>query len=174
MNPPHHGRRARRFASLLLCACALAHAAAPAKPNVLFILTEDQGAHLSFLGTPGLQTPHMDELARSGVYFNRAFVAYPVCSPTKAAIYTGLHNHTNGLLNNTPNFHKPAAQLTPAERNNALYVRNRIAAELPTLVEQLHEAGYYQGVTSKLHVAPNEKFPYDEFLRAEKTVAPVF
>ena len=160
---------AKRFLPLLfLATCVffpalLVAASSPTRPNILFILTEDQGAHLGFLGTPGLRTPHMDSLARSGMYFNEAFVAYPVCSPSKAAIYTGLHNHTNGLLNNTPNYHKPAAQLTPAERNNALYVRNRVRENLPTLVERLHAAGYYQGVTSKLHVAPNEKFPYDEF-----------
>lgn len=148
-------------AGLALLSASL-HAAAT-RPNILFILTEDQGAHLSFLGTPGLKTPHMDSLARTGVFFDQAFVAYPVCSPSKAAIYTGLHSHTNGLLNNTPNFHKPAAALTPAERNHALYVRNRVRENLPTLVERLHAAGYYQGVTSKLHVAPNEKFPYDEF-----------
>jgi len=135
-----------------------------AAPNLLFILTEDQGAHLSFLGTPGLQTPHMDSLAKSGVYFRNAFVAYPVCSPSKAAIYTSLPNHLNGILNNTPNFHKPAEQLTPAEQKNPLYLKNRIAAGIPTLIERLKDAGYYQGVTHKLHVSPNEKFPYDEFI----------
>lgn len=149
------------------------HGAHAVRPNILFILTEDQGAHLSYLGTPGLQTPNMDALARSGVYFQNAFVAYPVCSPSKAAIYTSLHNHTNGLLNNTQNFQKPAASLTEAERNNPVYVHNRIHANLPTLIERLKAAGYYQGVTHKLHVAPNEKFPYDEFLPGEdgKTVA---
>lgn len=139
----------------------------PKRPNILFILTEDQGAHLSLLGTPGLQTPNMDSLARSGVFFRNAFVAYPVCSPSKAAIYTGRYNHGNGILNNTPNFHKPAEQLTPAEKNNPLYLRNRVPSEMPTLVEKLKSAGYYQGVTHKLHVAPNEKFPYDEFITGE-------
>ena len=137
------------------------------RPNILFILTEDQGAHLSFLGTSGLQTPHMDSLAKSGVYFRNAFVAYPVCSPSKAAIYTSLHNHTNGILNNTPNFHKPALELTVVEAKNPLYVRNRISQQTPTLIERLKSAGYYQGVTHKLHVAPNEKFPYDEFMPGE-------
>ena len=155
--------------SHLLCgffALVLGHsiAADAARPNILFILTEDQGAHLGALGTPGLQTPHLDALARSGVFFRNAFVAYPVCSPSKAAIYTSLHNHTNGILNNTPNYHKPAEQLSAAEKNNALYRTNRIAAGIPTLVERLRDAGYYQGVTHKLHVAPVEKFPYDEFI----------
>ena len=150
------------LAGLALVSASL-HAAAPARPNILFILTEDQGAHLGFLGTPGLQTPHMDSLARTGVYFDQAFVVYPVCSPSKAKIYTGLHNHTNGILNNTINLHKPASQVTAAERNHVLFRTNRIHDALPTLVERLHAAGYYQGVTSKLHVLPNEKFPYDEF-----------
>ena len=134
------------------------------KPNILFILTEDQGAHLGGLGTPGLQTPRIDGLARRGLVFSNAFVAYPVCSSSKACLYTGRHNHDTGLLNNTPNYHKRVDQLTPQERSQPLYVRNRIRAEIPTLTERLREAGYYQGCTHKLHVAPVEKFPYDEFL----------
>ncbi len=134
------------------------------KPNILLILTEDQGAHLGVLGTPGLQTPHIDALARSGTLFRHALVAYPVCSASKACIYTGLHNHRNGILNNTVNYHKPARELTPAEQRFPLYVRNRIAPDIPTLIEILLKNGYYQGATHKLHVAPVEKFPYDEFL----------
>ena len=149
---------------MLLAACPVMTARAVDRPNILFILTEDQGAHLSFLGTPGLRTPHMDSLAMSGVYFRNAFVGYPVCSPSKACLYTSLHNHTNGILNNTPNYHKPVDQLTDAEKGNPLYVRNRVPASIPTLVERLKAAGYYQGVTHKLHVAPVEKFPYDEFI----------
>ncbi len=152
---------------IALLAVSLAHAEAPAagrRPNILFILTEDQGAHLGCLGTPGLQTPRMDELASRGLLFRNAFVAYPVCSSSKACLYTARHNHDTGLLNNTVNYHKPAARLTPQERSQPLYVRNRIRAEIPTLTELLRDAGYYQGVTHKLHVAPVEKFPYDEFL----------
>lgn len=154
------------LAALLLAPIAALYAAnvQKPKPNLLFILTEDQGAHLGCLGTEGLQTPHMDALASSGMLFRNAFVAYPICSSSKACIYTGLHNHTNGILNNTVNYHTTAAKLTPAQRKFPLYVHNRIAAEIPTLTERLKAAGYYQGVTHKLHVAPVEKFPYDEFL----------
>lgn len=157
----------------ILCALVLlqAHAAEARKPNLLFILTEDQGAQLGFVGTPGIATPHMDALARSGVYFDNAFVAYPVCSASKASIYTGLHNHANGLLNNTINYHMPAAELTGAQRDLTIYANNRIHGTLPTLVERLHDAGYHQGVTHKLHVAPNEKFPYDEFIKATNGAA---
>jgi len=138
------------------------------RPNILFVLTEDQGAHLSMLGTPGLETPHMDALAKSGIYFNNAFVAYPVCSASKAAFYTGLHSHTNGILNNTHNFHKPADQVTKSERGLELAKTNRVREEFQTLTEILKANGYYQGVTHKLHVLPNEKFPYDEFLHGSR------
>ncbi len=162
-----------RGVTLLLASVAALLGADPGRPNLLFILTEDQGAHLGFIGTPGLVTPHMDGLARSGVYFDRAFVVYPVCSASKAALYTGLHNHTNGLLNNTLNLHKPAAQVTEAERAAPLYRNNRIRDGIPTLVERLRDAGYHQGVTSKLHVLPPGKFPYDEFLGPGSAVVDV-
>lgn len=138
--------------------------AVDSRPNILFILTEDQGAHMGALGTAGIQTPHMDALAQSGVLFRQAYVAYSVCSASKAAIYTSLHNHTNGLLNNTANYHKPATKLTDAEKERSVYRLNRIHSDTQTLVERLKNAGYYQGVTHKLHVAPVERFPYDEFL----------
>ncbi|SMP38657.1 Arylsulfatase A [Neorhodopirellula lusitana] len=138
------------------------------RPNILFVLTEDQGAHLSLLGTPGLKTPNIDSLARSGVYFDNAFVAYPVCSASKAAIYTGLHCHTNGILNNTHNFHMPADQVSKKQHALKLARTNRVREPLPTLTEILKRAGYYQGVTHKLHVLPNKKFPYDEFLHGSR------
>ncbi len=155
-----------RFITATFCAlCLLSGARATDRPNVLFILTEDQGAHLGVLGTPGLQTPNMDQLARSSTYFRNAFVVYPVCSASKSAIYTGLHNHTNGILNNTYNYHKPAGEVTEQERQRPLWHANRIHDQYLTLTELLHANGYYQGVSHKLHVLPNEKFPYDEFLR---------
>ena len=73
-------------------------------PNILFILTEDQGTHMSFLGTPGLSMTHMGRIAKSDVYCDRAFVDYPVCSPSKASIYTGTYCVTNGLRGVTTNW----------------------------------------------------------------------
>lgn len=135
---------------------------------MLFILTEDQGAHLSFLGTPGFETPNIDRLARSGVYFDHAFVAYPVCSASKAAIYTGMYCHQNGILNNTHNVHRPASQVTQSERNMLLAKTNKVHDKYFTMTEVLKSNGYYQGVTHKLHVLPNEKFPYDEFIHGDR------
>ncbi|MGB7344129.1 MAG: sulfatase [Pirellulaceae bacterium] len=153
-----------RYTIALLIAIGSLTTASADRPNILFVLTEDQGAHMSFLGTPGLQTPNMDRLAKSGTYFHNAFVAYPVCSASKAALYTGLHSHTNGILNNTHNYHKPADKVTAEEHGRQLAKTNRVRDQYLTLTEILKDAGYYQGVTHKLHVLPNVKFPYDEFL----------
>ena len=160
-----------RLVVLLIAAVAFLLGVAPAaaqevsRPNVLFVLTEDQGAQLSFLGTAGLETPNMDRVARNGIYFNRAYVAYPVCSPSKASIYTGTYCHTNGMIGNTNNFFVPADQLTPAQRNAPVYSRMSVGENLHTLTEILRDAGYHTAVSGKLHVAPNEKFPYDEWFR---------
>ncbi len=132
---------------------------------MLLILTEDQGAQMGALGTKGLQTPNMDAIARQGVLFRSAFVAYPVCSPSKGALYTGLYPHTNGLRSLTQNFFVPASKLTPAQLNNPVYNHGRIRDSVPTLIERLRGAGYYTGVSMKLHVSPNHKFPFDEWIR---------
>jgi arylsulfatase A len=137
----------------------------PKRPNVLFILTEDQGAQMAALGTPDIATPRMDALAASGTLFRRAYVGYPVCSASKACIYTGLYPHSNGLLNNTKNHFKPAAELTAEDRANAAYKNVQIRTRNPTLVQMLKRSGYHCGITGKLHVAPNERFPYDDFIR---------
>jgi N-sulfoglucosamine sulfohydrolase len=135
-----------------------------ARPNILFILIEDMGAHLGCRGTPGLKTPQLDQFAASGTLFREAFTAYPICSPSKACIYTGLYPHMNGLRQNTENYPKPAAQLTQRERNAPIYRNVRLKPTCVTWVEVLKQQGYYLGQSGKLHVAPVEKFPFDEYL----------
>lgn len=119
---------------------------------------------MSALGTPDVKTPNMDALAASGALFRRAYVAYPVCSASKACIMTGLHSHVNGLVNNTNNYLKPAAKLTEAEKNAPPYKHTRIISTAPTLIEVLKQNGYRTAVAGKLHLSPNERFPYDQFI----------
>lgn len=155
-----------RFAALLIFffTSLLLPSAAEPLPNILFILTEDQGAHMRALGTSDVKTPHMDALAASGVLFRRAYVGYPVCSASKACIMTGLHSHTNGLINNTNNYLKPADKLTEAEKQSPPYLHTRIRSQGATLVEVLAAKGYHTAVSGKLHVSPNERFPYNDFI----------
>ena len=147
----------------LLLALILAPSLFAAQPNILFILTEDQGAHMSALGRTDIETPRIDALAASGALFRRAYVAYPVCSASKACIMTGLHSHVNGLVNNTNNYLKHAEKLTDAEKKSPPYLHTRIRSTAPTLVEVLVKAGYRAAVSGKLHLSPNERFPYHDF-----------
>ena len=135
------------------------------RPNVLFILAEDQGAHLGALGTAGLETPQIDDLAGRGMLFTQAFTVYPVCSASKASLYTGRHPHEHGLRGNTANLFKPADEVTPEDRTHPLYDRLRVGDGHPTLIELLHAAGVTTAITHKLHVLPNEKFPFDRYQR---------
>jgi len=68
-----------------------AGAAGRRPPNIVFILTDDLGwAELGCYGNAFNETPHLDRLAREGVRFTQACAAAPVCSPTRAALMTGL------------------------------------------------------------------------------------
>ena len=64
--------------------------ATPDRPNIVFILTDDQGPWaLGCSGNPEIRTPNLDRLARRGVYFENFFCTSPVCSPARASVMTG-------------------------------------------------------------------------------------
>ena len=69
--------------------------------NVLFLLSDQHrpGA-LGVRGDVHARTPHLDALARAGMRFDHAYCAYPVCTPSRAALLTGTYAHTNGVYNN--------------------------------------------------------------------------
>ena len=67
------------------------------QPNVVIILTDDQGwGDLSMQGNTNLQTPNIDRLAKEGVTFEHFYVS-PVCSPTRAEILTGRYSVRSGV-----------------------------------------------------------------------------
>lgn len=68
------------------------------KPNILLILTDDQGYHdVSYYGTKDIQTPHTDALATAGMRFDNFYANCPVCSPTRAALLTGRYQEFVGV-----------------------------------------------------------------------------
>ena len=76
---------------------ALTLTAAPSRPNIIFILTDDQGyGDLSCTGNPILKTPNVDRLHDEGVRFTDFHVG-PTCSPTRAELNTGRHEFRNGV-----------------------------------------------------------------------------
>lgn len=73
----------------------------PKRPNILFMLTDDQRWDAIGLGgSKHLQTPHMDRLGQEGVYFRNAFCTTSLCSPSRASILSGLYAHSHGVVDN--------------------------------------------------------------------------
>jgi len=71
------------------------------RPNVLFILTDDQRWDaLGVGGSRHLKTPNMDRLAKEGVHFRNAFCTTSLCSPSRASILSGLYAHAHGVTDN--------------------------------------------------------------------------
>ena len=71
------------------------------RPNFLIILSDDHNYRaLGCSGNKAIMTPHLDRLAKEGVYFNRCFTPNPICTPSRACIYTGQDSWTNGVTFN--------------------------------------------------------------------------
>src|SRR5438270_14078563 len=80
----------------LLPATAPAADASPKKPNILWLIAEDFGNHLSCCGTKEVWTPHLDRLAAEGMRYTRFYTTAPVCSPARSAFMTGMYQTTIG------------------------------------------------------------------------------
>ena len=72
-------------------------ASSVAKPNVVFIMTDDLNCELGSYGHPLFQSPNIDRLAEEGVLFENAYCNYPVCGPSRASFMTGLYPEQNGV-----------------------------------------------------------------------------
>lgn len=77
------------------------YAQAAAKPNILFIAVDDLRDTLGCYGNRSVKTPNIDRLAERGVVFERAYVQYPVCNPSRSSFLTGLRPDQTGVTDNT-------------------------------------------------------------------------
>src|SRR5688572_6097652 len=92
--------RRRLFLTALaaLCATHLCAAAGATKPNVLLIVSDDQGwPDLGVIGKKDIQTPHLDRIAAEGVRGTQFYVTWPACTPSRGSILTGRYPQRNGL-----------------------------------------------------------------------------
>jgi len=107
---------------------ALATAAEGARPNVLFLMSDDLNNLLGCYGDPLARTPHLDRLAARGVRFDRAYCAFPLCGPSRNSILTGLYPNSTGILANSQIFRQtiPSQQSMPQAFRLAGYFAARI------------------------------------------------
>jgi len=117
-----------------LCAAVVSLQAAE-RPNILLIVSEDNGQELSCYGDKNVKTPHLDSIARDGMLFENAYVSQSVCSPSRGTIFTGLYPHQNG-------------QIGLATHKYAMFNK------WPTTYAMMQKAGYFTGLLGKTHVNP--------------------
>ncbi len=87
---------------------------AGAKPNILFVLTDQWRASAAgYAGDPNVRTPNLDRLAQQGLNFRNAVSVLPVCTPYRAALMTGRYPTSTGMFLNDA--HLPAKELCMAE-----------------------------------------------------------
>lgn len=112
------------------------------RPNILLIVSEDNGAELGCYGDPYARTPVLDQLAKEGCRFANAYVTHAVCSVSRASFLTGLYPFQNG-------------QIGLATHRYAMFEK---WDNMPSI---LKEHGYRTGMIGKLHVNPESAFPLD-------------
>ena len=72
------------------------------RPNVLWVMSDQHNANCAgFAGHPNVKTPHLDQLARDGVVFTRAYCNNPICGPSRASFLSGTYPHTHGVTGNS-------------------------------------------------------------------------
>lgn len=124
------------------------------RPNLLLILADDMGyGDLGCTGSQHLQTPHIDDLAAAGIFCDQAYVASPVCSPSRAGLVTGRDPRRFGYEGNL-------------NKGDASYPTRPELLGLPpsehTLGAHLRAAGYATGLIGKWHLGIGEGFHPNE------------
>lgn len=113
------------------------------RPNVVFILTDDQNADTIGCFGGKVLTPHIDRLAKEGVRFTRAYSVSSVCTPSRYTCLTGQYASRCP----TPQFLR---QCPPGAQANVGF-NVQITPEVPNLGKVMHDAGYVTGFVGKWH-----------------------
>jgi len=107
------------------------------RPNILFILTDDQRWDaLGAYGNRDIRTPNLDRLAASGALFTAGYVSAPLCCPSRATFLTGLYPHQTGV-----------------DTNRTAGGHVGLPSGSVTLAHYLNHAGYLTGFVGKAHLA---------------------
>ena len=117
------------------------------KPNIIVIFTDDQTYRAIGYSDPAVKTPHLDALAASGIAFERAYVASPICAASRASMMTGLFPQQHGVVAlDQRSFARYRAPSQSSEQN---------------LPERLKKAGYLTAFYGKSHLGKPKTYGFD-------------
>lgn len=125
----------------LLASLATVHAAALAgrKPNIIIVLTDDQGyGDLARHGNPIIKTPNLDRMHDESARFTDFHVS-PTCAPTRSSLMSGKHEFKNGIT-------------------HTIFERERMSLKTFTLAQLLKSAGYTTGIFGKWHLGDESEY----------------
>lgn len=101
------------------------------RPNIIFILADDHASKaISCYGAGINSTPHIDRLASEGMVFKHCYVTNSICTPSRATILTGTHNHVNGVMT----------------------LDDKINKHIPNVAKHLRTGGYQTAMVGKWHL----------------------
>ena len=104
------------------------------RPNVIYVFADQMRAHvLGCYGNTIVPTPNLDAMADAGTVFDNAISTYPVCSPYRGMLLSGLHPMRNGVINNDTG----------------------LRDDIPTVASSFKEQGYETGYIGKWHIEWN-------------------
>lgn len=156
MKSPSFSTLPRALAAAFSLSCAIfllgpgLSTAPAAERNVIFFITDDESPTLGCYGDPVAQTPAIDAIAEDGTVFENAFATTASCSASRSVVMSGLHNHLNGQYGHQHSWHKFASW------------HNVISYSLPRVMAR---SGYRTGHIGKYHVAPEEVYHYETYLK---------
>jgi N-acetylgalactosamine-6-sulfatase len=123
------------------------------RPNIIFLLTDDQGwGDAACWGHPYYKTPNLDRLTREGTRFSQFYVANPVCSPSRTAFMTGRYPARFGIHGHFATHEQNAARVMP----------DWLDPHAPTVTRLLQGAGYVTGHFGKWHLGGGDGAPAPE------------